>query len=62
VDLVDRSRDEIVKLLHRAGLTEVASEAQEELSDPVDTQELKQFCVRYGVSMDVLVDRMGGSP
>jgi len=59
---VDLSRQEIVNMLRRAGLADVASEAETSLPDPVDTKALDQFCAVYGLSMASLIDRMGGSP
>jgi hypothetical protein len=59
---VDLSRQEIVKMLRRAGLADVASAAQNSLPDPVDTKILDQFCAGYGLSRESLIDRLGGSP
>jgi hypothetical protein len=59
---VDLSRREIVKMLRRAGLADVASAARNSLPDPVDTKVLDRFCARYGLSRESLTDRMGGSP
>jgi hypothetical protein len=59
---VGLSRREIVKMLRRAGLTDVAAAAQNSLPDPVDTKVLDHFCARYGLSRESLNDRMGGSP
>jgi hypothetical protein len=59
---VDLSRQDIVKMLRRAGLADVAAAAQTSLPDPVDTKVLEQFCARYGLLGESLMDRMGGSP
>ncbi len=59
---MDLSRQEIVKMLRRAGLSDVASAAQKSLPDPVDAKVLDQFCTGYGLSRESLIDRMGGSP
>jgi hypothetical protein len=59
---VDLSRQEIIQMLRRAGLADVAAAAQTSLPDPVDSKVLDQFCVRYGLSPQSLMDRMGGSP
>jgi hypothetical protein len=56
------SRQEIIQMLRRAGLADVAAAAQTSLPDPVDSKVLDQFCGRYGLSGQFLVDRMGGSP
>ena len=59
---MDLSRQEIVQMLRRAGLADVAAAAQESLPDPVDAKVLDHFCARYGLSKASLTDRMGGSP
>ena len=59
---MDLSRQVIIKMLRRAGLADVAAAAQNSLPDPVDTKTLDQFCVRYGLSRQSLIDRLGGSP
>jgi hypothetical protein len=62
VSPVNRSRQEIIQTLRRAGLTDVAVAAQKSLPDPVDAKVLDDFCAKYGLSKDLLMDRMGGSP
>ena len=47
---MDLSRQEIIQMLRRAGLADVAAAAQTSLPDPVDSKVLDQFCVRYGLS------------
>jgi hypothetical protein len=59
---VDLSRQEIIQMLRRAGLADVAAAAQKSLPDPVDAKVLDHFCARYGLSKQSLIDRMGGSP
>jgi hypothetical protein len=59
---MERSRQQIVQALRRAGLPDLAAVAQRSLSDPVDPKDLDRFCAEHGVSSDSLVDRMGGSP
>jgi hypothetical protein len=59
---VNLSRQQIIQMLRRAGLADVASAAQESLPDPVDAKVLDHFCARYGLSKQSLIDRMGGSP
>ena len=49
-------------MLRRAGLADAAAAAQTSLPDPVDSKALDQFCVRYGLSRQSLINRMGGSP
>jgi len=59
---VNLSRQQIIQMLRRAGLADVAAAAQESLPDPVDAKVLDHFCARYGLSKQSLIDRMGGSP
>jgi hypothetical protein len=59
---VDLSRKEIIRMLRRAGLPDVAAAAQKSLPDPVGPEVLRQFCAEYGLSGQSLIDRMGGSP
>jgi Tfp pilus assembly protein PilN len=62
VVLVNYSRQEIVKMLRRTGLDEVADTAEATLPDPVDAEILSQFCTAQGVTLSILTDRMGASP
>jgi hypothetical protein len=59
---VDYSRQDIVNMLRRAGLNEIADTAEAALPDPVDGKILNQFCTSQGVSLSTLTDRMGASP
>jgi hypothetical protein len=62
VVLVDRSRQQIVDTLRRAGLNELADTVEATLPDPVDEKTADQFFAAHGVSLSTLTDRMGGSP
>ena len=62
VVLVEYSRQQIVKMLRRAGLNEIADTAEATLPDPVDERNLNQFCTAQGVSLSMLTDLMGASP
>lgn len=59
---MQHSRQEIVDLLRRAGLPEVADKARAELPDPVDFDHVIEWCNRHGVTRDLLISQMGGSP
>jgi hypothetical protein len=59
---VDLSRQQIIQMLRRAGLADVAAAAQTSLSDSVDPKALDDFCARYGLTKGFLMDRMGSSP
>ena len=56
------ARQHVVDLLRTAGLPEMAEDALHDLPDPVDSEQVAAWAVPYGVSMDELTSRMGGSP
>lgn len=56
------SRRFVVDELHRLGYSEVADEASRDLPDPVDPEHLEQFAARHNISIDEMINRMGGSP
>ena len=56
------TKREIVAVLHRAGFHEAAEEAQRVLPDKVDLERAADFGMRYGITRDQLISRMGGSP
>lgn len=49
-------------MLLRAGLAEVAEEADRTLPDPVELERAAEFGMRYGITRDELISRIGGSP
>jgi hypothetical protein len=59
---VDLSRQHIVKALRRAGMHEIADEAEASLPETVDVTTVERFCAVHGISRSMLMDRMGGSP
>ena len=61
-DRMELRRDEVVKLLQRAGFSEAAEAAERSLPDSVDLEDAAKFGERYGVTRDSLISRMGGSP
>ena len=52
----------IIEVLRTAGLPQVAEEANRTLPDEVDLEVAAEFVGRYGITKDVLISRMGGSP
>ncbi len=56
------TRRNVVDLLRRAGLAEMADDAQRDLPDPVDSEQVAAWAVPYGINMDEITSRMGGSP
>ncbi len=57
-----QSRQEIVRVLRRAGLEDIAAEASASLPDPVSAEEIKEFCEAHMLSVEWLMNRMGSSP
>lgn len=56
------SREHLVFTLRRSGFDEVADEASRVLPDPVDGRQIGAFLTPYGITIDELISRMGGSP
>jgi len=56
------ARQDVVDMLRRTGLPELAEEALRVLPDPVDMDFAAEVLQSYGVTVDDLIDRMGGSP
>jgi hypothetical protein len=56
------ARQDVVDMLRRTGLPELAEEALRVLPDPVDLDFVAEVLQSYGVTRDDLIDRMGGSP
>jgi hypothetical protein len=59
---MDRPRDEIVCVLRNCGLNDVADAALAQLPETVDDETADQFFAAHGLSISMLMDRMGGSP
>ena len=55
-------RAEVLRVLRKAGLPQVAAELAPQLPDTVDFDRERPLFDRHGVDLDVLVSRMGGSP
>ena len=56
------TRQHVVDVLRRTGLPQMAEEALRDLADPVDSEQVAAWAVTYGINMDDLISRMGGSP
>jgi hypothetical protein len=56
------SKQDVVDMLRRTGLAEIADEAMRVLPDPVDLDRAAGILESYGVTKDELISRMGGSP
>jgi hypothetical protein len=59
---VQYTRQEVVRMLSRAGFREAADEALRDLPDPVDLHHVRDWGRQHGITKDVLINRMGGSP
>jgi len=57
-----QERQWVVDTLRRLGYAHEAEEAARVLPDPVNMEQLREFGDRYGISVDELTSRMGGSP
>jgi hypothetical protein len=55
-------RSDVVATLHKVGLPDLAALAEQRLDDQVDLKEVQDLMAPYGVTTEVLMDRMGASP
>jgi hypothetical protein len=62
VDPEQFTRQHVVDILRRTGYTQAADEAMRVLPDPVDRDDLGRWLAAYGITIDELISRMGGSP
>lgn len=56
------TKTEVVRVLRNAGLSEAAEEAERTLPDELDIERAADFGAPYGITRDMLISRMGGSP
>jgi hypothetical protein len=56
------SRREIVEVLRRTGYKELADEAERDLPDPIEPDQLQAFAEAHGIDRDSVISEMGGSP
>jgi len=56
------TKREIVRVLRKAGFPEAAEDAERSLPDELDLERAAEFGARYGITRDMLISRMGGSP
>ena len=59
---VQFSRQHVIDLLLRVGLTEMAEAAMHDLPDPVDREDVATWGGKWNIDMDYFINRMGGSP
>jgi len=55
------SRERFVFTLRRTGFPEAAEQALRVLPDPVEGDQIAAFLTPYGITLDELVSRMGGT-
>ena len=56
------TRQEVVRMLRKAGFRAAADEAMRDLPDPVDLDHVQDWGIQRGITRDVLISQMGGSP
>jgi hypothetical protein len=59
---VEYRKQEVVKVLRRAGFWQAADDAMRDLPDPVELDYVTKYAETRGISRDVLIDKLGGSP
>jgi hypothetical protein len=58
-----RRKAEVLAILRRAGYSEQTLQALDaELPDPVDVDRDGNVFLRHGITLDTVIDRLGGSP
>ncbi len=55
-------RGDVASTLRKAGLPDLAELVEQSLPDPVELKEVQELLSPYGITAEVLVDRMGGNP
>jgi hypothetical protein len=56
-----KSKRDVLELMRRLGLYDQLAEAEARLPDPVDVDRDGVMLEELGLSMDMIVDRLGGS-
>jgi hypothetical protein len=56
-----RQRGEVISVMRRVGLGDRVAEAQQTLPEVIDLDRDEQLLYRLGLSLDWIVDRLGGS-
>ena len=55
-----RERGEVISVMRRVGLGDRVAEAQQTLPEVIDLDRDEQLLYRLGLSLDRIVDRLGG--
>jgi hypothetical protein len=56
------TRQHVIDILQAAGLPRAADQVTRSLPDPVAFDEAAEFLERHGITKDMLISRVGGSP
>lgn len=56
------TRQELVDVLRKAGLSEAADKAETELPDRIEVDDIENWGIQYGITRDLLISQFGGSP
>ena len=56
------SRQHVIDLLNRLGHNQLAEEASRVLPDPVGIEQLENWYLQHGLSVDDMISQSGGSP
>jgi hypothetical protein len=59
---VQYTRQEVVRMLRKAGFRAAADEAMRDLPDPVDLDHVQEWGIQRGITRDDLISQVGGSP
>ena len=59
--MMQYSREHIASTLRRTGFPEAAEEALRVLPDRVEGDQIAAFLAPYGITLDELISRMGGT-
>jgi hypothetical protein len=56
------AKDDVLAVMRRAGYTDRLLEAERRLPDVIDLDRDGDLLQRFGLGLDAVTDRMGGSP
>jgi len=56
------TRQHVVEVLRRAGLWELAEQAEVSLPESADFDRVAEFALAHGITRDTIVSLLGGSP
>ena len=63
IDWSNRSKEDVLEVLRHMGVSdETLEEIDAQLADPVDPTQAANVLLRYGITLDSVLSRMGGSP